>query len=375
MFATNFFIFFKFTFTFLKKIFILVNIFVDFLSLALIIIPSGHEKRKAVPLLSRRAKTVIIAESISKGVYGMKKCVLLLNVSMLILVYCTSAALASPDTLWQTDFKAALILAEKTDKDLLLSFSGSDWCPWCQKLDKEVFSQDSFKQNAPADYVLVNLDFPKKKQLPDVLKNQNQQLQDRYKVTGFPTILLTDSAGEPYAHIGYRQGGPQKYLDHLALMRSNKTKWDTVFTQAFSAQGLEKARLYDQALELKKQNGLTDGNQKIVDEIKVLDKDNAAGLKYKYEIPEKMALIQKELNTTRDFDKALKDLSGIISMYSPDSKTKQDIYMFQAAIHIKGKKDKKAGLETLNKALKIAPDTEMGKRIPQIIEMIEKSEK
>ena len=200
-------------------------------------------------------------------------------------------------------------------------------------------------------------------------------MQKKYNVTGFPTVILTDSAGEPYAQFGYRQGGPQKYLDHLALMRSAKTKWETVFSQASSAQGLEKARLYDQGMELKKKNGLTQGNQKIIDEIKALDKDNAAGLKHKYEIPEKMALIEKELNATRDFDKALQGLSGIISTYNPDSKIKQDIYMFQAAIHIKGQKDKKAGLEALNNALKIAPDTEMGKRIPQIIQSIEKSEK
>jgi len=305
----------------------------------------------------------------------MKKIVQLFYVIMLILVYCTTASLASSDSLWQTDFDAAMISAEKNDKDLLLSFSGSDWCPWCQKLDKEVFDQDLFKQSAPKNYILLNLDFPKKKQLPDVLKNQNEKLQKRYKVTGFPTIILTDSAGEPYAQLGYRQGGPEKYLDHLALMRSAKTKWETVFTQASSAQGLEKARLYDQGLELKKKNGLTQGNQKIIDEIKALDKDNAAGLKHKYEIPEKMALIEKELNTTRDFDKALQGLSGIISTYNPDSKIKQDIYMFQAAIHIKGQKDKKAGIEALNNALKIAPDTEMGKRIPQIIQSIEKSEK
>ncbi len=308
----------------------------------------------------------------------MKKIVLLFHVMMLIFVYFTTATLASSDSVdsvWQTDFEAARILAHKTDKDLLLNFSGSDWCPWCQKLEKEVFSQDIFKQNAPANYILLKLDFPKKKQLPDVLKNQNLQLQNKYKVTGFPTIMLTDPAGEPYAHIGYRQGGPQKYLDHLALMRSGKTKWETVFTQASSAQGLEKARLYDQGLQLKKKNGLTKGNQEIINEIKALDKDNAAGLRYKYEIPEKMALIQKELNTTRDFDKALQDLSGIISTYNPDSKIKQDIHMFQAAILIKGKKDKKAGLEALNQALESAPDTEMGKRIPQIIQSIEKSEK
>ena len=93
----------------------------------------------------------------------MKKIVQLFYVMMLILVYCTTASLASSDSLWQTDFDAAQLLANKTDKDLLLSFSGSDWCPWCQKLDKEVFSQDLFKQSAPKNYILLILDFPKKK--------------------------------------------------------------------------------------------------------------------------------------------------------------------------------------------------------------------
>lgn len=303
----------------------------------------------------------------------MKKSLQLLSVIVSILIFCAVPAKAASDSVWITDFKAAQELAKKNNKDLLLNFSGSDWCPWCQKLEKEVFSQDYFEQNAPANYVLLKLDFPKKKKLPDALQKQNQDLQKRYQVTGFPTIMLTDPAGEAYAHVGYRQGGPQKYLDHLAQMRANQSKWQDLFTKADQAQGLEKARLYDQGLELQAQNGLTPGDPKIIAKIKALDKDNAAGLRYKYEIPEKMALVEKELNTSRDFDKALKDLTGIIETYDPDPKTKQKIYMFQAAIQLKGKKDRQAGVKALKQALESAPDTDIAKRIPQIIESIQKT--
>ena len=38
-----------------------------------------------------------------------------------------------------TDYKAALAKAKAENKDVLIDFSGSDWCRWCVKLDKEVF--------------------------------------------------------------------------------------------------------------------------------------------------------------------------------------------------------------------------------------------
>ena len=59
---------------------------------------------------------------------------------------------------------------------VLMDFTGSDWCGWCIKMDKEIFSTPEFQKYAQANLVLVELDFPHKKQLPPATKQQNDAL-------------------------------------------------------------------------------------------------------------------------------------------------------------------------------------------------------
>lgn len=129
------------------------------------------------------------------------------------------AALASEG--WLTDLEAAKKQAAAEKKDILIDFTGSDWCGWCIKLDKEVFSTPEFK--AQKDFVLVSLDFPHKKQLPADQKAKNEALMKQWGVQGFPTIILTNAAGQAYAETGYKDGGPVKYLAHLAELRKENT--------------------------------------------------------------------------------------------------------------------------------------------------------
>src|SRR6185369_16163584 len=93
--------------------------------------------------------------------------------------------------------------------------TGSDWCGWCIKLRGEVFDLDPFKAAAPKKFVLVELDYPRQKELPAELKAQNEKLQQEYKIQGFPTIYVMDAEGKPVAKTGYQAGGPEKYLEHL----------------------------------------------------------------------------------------------------------------------------------------------------------------
>jgi protein disulfide-isomerase len=73
---------------------------------------------------------------------------------------------SAADNGWLTNLDDALKIAEKDNKVILMDFSGSDWCGWCIKLDKEVFSQAAFKDYAKDNLVLVLVDFPRKKELP-----------------------------------------------------------------------------------------------------------------------------------------------------------------------------------------------------------------
>ena len=119
------------------------------------------------------------------------------------------------EVVWLTDFKEAQQLAEKEKKVMLVDFSGSDWCGWCIKLDKEVFSQAAFKQFAAKNLVLVLIDFPKKKSLSQSQLAANNALAEKYGIDGFPTVLLLKPDGSIIVRTGYRRGGAEAYVKYL----------------------------------------------------------------------------------------------------------------------------------------------------------------
>jgi len=123
---------------------------------------------------------------------------------------------------WLTDLDEAKKVAAKEKKDILVDFTGSDWCGWCIKLKKEVFDLPAFEA-ATKKFVLVELDFPNKKPQSDELKAKNRAAQQKYGITGFPTILLMDAQGEVYARTGYQAGGAEKYVAHLQELTKQNT--------------------------------------------------------------------------------------------------------------------------------------------------------
>ena len=144
--------------------------------------------------------------------------------------------------LWVTDFEKAKATAAAEGKDLLIDFTGSDWCGWCIKLRKEVFDLDAFKTAGPKNFVLVELDFPQNKsKLSKETQEQNAKLQTQFGIQGFPSIVLADAQGRPYAQTGYQAGGPDKYLPHLDELRAVKAKRDEAWKKAEGAQGDRKS--------------------------------------------------------------------------------------------------------------------------------------
>ena len=126
---------------------------------------------------------------------------------------------------WTMDYDGALKLAEKEKLPLLLNFTGSDWCGWCKKLDAEVFSKKEFTEYAEKNLVLVELDFPAKKKQSAELKEANSKLKDKYKVSGFPTILAIDGDGKVcWTQVGYLAGGPSVFIGKLNDAKSKAEK-------------------------------------------------------------------------------------------------------------------------------------------------------
>ena len=117
---------------------------------------------------------------------------------------------------WGTSVPKALAQAKTDKKMVLLDFTGSDWCSWCIKFDKETLSKDKFADYAKAHLELVTLDYPNKKPQSDELKAANAALQTKYKIEGFPTLILLNADGkEVWRQVGYLPGGPEAFIAKL----------------------------------------------------------------------------------------------------------------------------------------------------------------
>jgi protein disulfide-isomerase len=120
---------------------------------------------------------------------------------------------------WMTDLPKAQAQAKAEHKLVMLDFTGSDWCGWCIKLDREVFSKPEFAEYAKKNLVLVEVDFPRTKKQSGELKKANQSLQDKYKIEGYPTIIVLDESGKQVGQLGYQPGGPKAFIDELNKLR------------------------------------------------------------------------------------------------------------------------------------------------------------
>jgi protein disulfide-isomerase len=143
----------------------------------------------------------------------MKKLLSRLFGSLAILALISSAALAA--TGWDDDYDKALAQAKTEKKLVLLDFTGSDWCGWCIKLDKEVFSKPEFKSYAKDNLVLVEVDFPQAKRQSKKLKEQNEKLKQEHGIKGYPTIIMLNSEGKKVGQLGYIEGGPKAFIAKL----------------------------------------------------------------------------------------------------------------------------------------------------------------
>lgn len=120
------------------------------------------------------------------------------------------------ETQWLTDLPEALAKAKAENRMVLMDFTGSDWCGWCIKFDKEVLSTPQFKDYAATNLVLVALDFPHKKPQSAALRKANEALSQKYSVDGFPTFVVLSRDGKEIGRqTGYEPGGPEAFIARL----------------------------------------------------------------------------------------------------------------------------------------------------------------
>jgi len=147
------------------------------------------------------------------------------NYCLILFAAAASVFLAAPlaraeSAGWLSDYQKAQQEAKASNKFLLLDFTGSDWCGWCKKFDREILSQSQFKDYARENLVLVELDFPRGKPQSTELRKQNQELAQQYQVQGFPTIVVLNGDGRKvWQYDGYFPDGPGAFIALLEKLR------------------------------------------------------------------------------------------------------------------------------------------------------------
>lgn len=142
----------------------------------------------------------------------------LLALCMCASVTATAAELSkSVPSGWGEDFAAAQKAAAAGDKFILIAFSGSDWCPWCVKMEKDVYATKAFVDGAKKNFELVMVDSPQDASiLSPLAKKQNPELLKKYRIRGFPCSVLVHPDGtEARRFEGYQRGGPEVFLKEL----------------------------------------------------------------------------------------------------------------------------------------------------------------
>ncbi len=137
----------------------------------------------------------------------MKKLILGLTTALALF-----SATAAESSQWLTDATKAQAQAKTEKKLVLLNFTGSDWCGWCVKLHKEVFSQPEFVEYAKKNIMTVEVDFPRKKTLSAAQKSANDALAKKYSIQGYPTLIILDGDGKKVAEMGYVKGGAKAFI-------------------------------------------------------------------------------------------------------------------------------------------------------------------
>lgn len=95
---------------------------------------------------------------------------------------------SAPEITWMTNEAAALAKASSEGRPVLIDF-GAEWCTACKELEHETFPDKDVRLEAQR-YVALRVDATDDE---DVKVNQ---LKDKYKVVGLPTVILLDKSGK-----------------------------------------------------------------------------------------------------------------------------------------------------------------------------------
>lgn len=210
-----------------------------------------------------------------------------------------TALVCSAASTWETEWEQAMEKAKKSGQPVLVDFTGSDWCPGCIYLRKRIFDTEPFaKYEAEHQFILLELDFPKKPGKISMEKLKfHEKLMHHYAISSFPTVLLMDGNGAPYAKMLSASKTPEEYLKRLDAARETRTKFKEAVAAATSLQGNAKLEQLVKALRILPEE-LQSHHKDLIAEIASLDPQDKYGFNKRAKVA---AELEKQRNMYEQF--------------------------------------------------------------------------
>lgn len=267
--------------------------------------------------------------------------------------------------IWTTDFAAAKKAAAEEKKTLLVNFTGTDWCHWCIRLDEEVFSTDTFTSAVTEKFIPVKLDYPQDKSgQSEKVQQQNKALAEVYPVQGFPTILLLDAQGRPFAQTGYQPGGPKKYLAHLDDIAKAGSTISTNLAEAEKQEGPAAAASILKAFAVIPPQFLS-FYQDLDQKIRALDPDDSTGYAKEQGTVFEVQALQKNFTAAlekKDFSGARQFVDDYIKKHQLEGEKLQSVAIMKVDAFFAEQK-REEGEKLKEEILAIAPESKFSESI------------
>jgi thioredoxin-related protein len=273
--------------------------------------------------------------------------------------------------LWSPDLAMAKYRALAEGKDLLIEFTGSDWCPPCIKLWKETFSQEAFQTAMSEKYVLVVMDTPRKTPLAPELKAQSDAAHEAYAVNKWPTIFLASADGKPYARTDDygAVSGIDGWTQWVATHQENEAKRDAALALAAKAEGAEKAKHLDAALSVCGEFCPTAPYSAEIDAIAAADPDNKTGFKQRWvgkRAADRLEIELPKLGKAGKWDELASTIESFLDDAKPAGEVRQKALFWQGTAYAQLKKFAEAK-KSLEEAKSLGADKEFGKRAAEVL--------
>ena len=124
---------------------------------------------------------------------------------------------------WETNWDVASAKATEGNQNIVLVFSGSDWCGPCIKLDREIWQSGEFQELSKDHFVMLRADFPRKSKnaLTAEQQEHNNKLAEKYNKYGyFPFVVVLDPKGKVLGSLGYEKTTPELYFKKLQAIEN-----------------------------------------------------------------------------------------------------------------------------------------------------------